>query len=137
MQTVRRLADALNQLRQFSFSCVLVDLGLPDAEGTTPVRRIREADPGVAIVVLSGRQDDRVAGQALALGAQDYRVKGQCWGEDLLHVIRRAIDRTGTPSQASQAQAAAGVAGAERGDPGGRTRVALTALERVSVISNR
>lgn len=109
--TVRRLSDALRQLRQSSFSCVLVDLGLPDAGGVDAVRQIHEADPGVAIVVLTGLEDRRAAEKARALGARDYLVKGQYWGGDLLQVIRRAIVGAETLSRSSPAwaQAAAGV----------------------------
>ncbi|HKY92505.1 MAG TPA: response regulator [Nevskiaceae bacterium] len=91
VQTVRRLADALRELKRMRFSCVLVDLGLPDGEGVAHVRRIREADPGVAIIVLTGLGDQRAADEAFRLGAQDYLLKGQYWGEELLQVIRRAI----------------------------------------------
>lgn len=93
VQTVRRLADALRELKRFSFSCVLVDLGLPDGEGVAHVQRIRDADTGVAIVVLTGLEDERAARQAFELGAHDYLVKGRYWGEELLQVVRRAVAR--------------------------------------------
>lgn len=93
IQTVRRLADALRELKRFHFSCVLVDLGLPDGEGVRNVARIREADPGIAIVVLTGLSDERAAEEAFQLGAQDYLIKGERLGEELLSFVRRAIDK--------------------------------------------
>jgi ActR/RegA family two-component response regulator len=110
VQTVRRLADALRELKRMRFSCVLVDLGLPDGEGVAHVHRIREADPGVAIIVLTGLGDQRAADEAFRLGAQDYLLKGQYWGDELLQVIRRAIakNRIGAdPAAAPGASAAA------------------------------
>lgn len=104
VQTVRRLSDALRELRRFSFSCVLVDLGLPDGEGVGQVRRIREADPRVAIVVLTGLEDPHTAAEARALGAQDYVVKGQYWGGELLKVVRRAVSRSVGAETASELQ---------------------------------
>lgn len=105
IQTVRRLADALRELKRFRFSCVLVDLGLPDGEGVRNVARIREADPGIAIVVLTGLADDRAAEEAYRLGAQDYLIKGQRLGDELLAFVRQAIDKT-RPAPAPAAPAA-------------------------------
>lgn len=95
IQTVRRLADALRELKRFHFSCVLVDLGLPDGQGVRNVARIREADPGIAIVVLTGLSDERAAEEAFRLGAQDYLIKGERLGEELLSFVRRAILKHG------------------------------------------
>lgn len=96
IQTVRRLADALRELKRFHFSCVLVDLGLPDGEGVRNVARIREADSGIAIVVLTGLSDERAAEEAFRLGAQDYLIKGERLGEELLSFVRRAIAKQGS-----------------------------------------
>lgn len=95
IQTVRRLADALHELKRFRFSCVLVDLGLPDGEGVAHVARIREADPGVAIIVLTGLADQHAASEAFRLGAQDYLIKGQRLGDELLDFMRSAIAKSG------------------------------------------
>ena len=79
-----------------------MDLGLPDGEGVAHVRRIREADTSVAIVVLTGLEDERAAQQAFELGAHDYLVKGRVWGEELpdsdslrvhIHGLRAVIDK--------------------------------------------
>jgi two-component system KDP operon response regulator KdpE len=53
---------------------LLVDLGLPDADGLTIIRRVREWSP-VPIIVLSARtlEDQRIA--ALDAGADDYITK--------------------------------------------------------------
>lgn len=95
IQTVRRLADALRELKRFHFSCVLVDLGLPDGEGVRNVARIREADPNIAIVVLTGLSDARASEEAFRLGAQDYLIKGERLGDELLSFVRRAIEKIG------------------------------------------
>src|SRR5207248_8772497 len=61
-------ADALKIARTQPPDLVVLDLGLPDMEGTDVCRRLR-ADSAVPIVVLSGRgsESDKVA--ALDLGA--------------------------------------------------------------------
>ncbi len=113
IQTVRRLADALRELKRFRFSCVLVDLGLPDGEGVRNVARIREADPAVAIVVLTGLTDENAAEEAFKLGAQDYLIKGQRLGDELLAFVRLAIaKRRGFGGDSQSPGADAAVAGA-------------------------
>lgn len=107
IQTVRRLADALRELKRFRFSCVLVDLGLPDGDGVAHVARIREADPGVAIVVLTGLADQNAASEAFRLGAQDYLIKGQRLGDELLDFVRHAIAKSGRASPGGEPSAAA------------------------------
>lgn len=93
VQTVKRLGAAVTELERFRFSCVLLDLGLPDGQGVDNVRALREVDSTAAIVVLTGLDDERSAGEALRLGAQDYLVKGEIDGERLMKLIRRAVQR--------------------------------------------
>ncbi|HEV7805942.1 MAG TPA: response regulator transcription factor [Solirubrobacteraceae bacterium] len=56
-------------------SLVLLDLGLPDIDGIDVCRRLRAAYPGLAILILTARDEqlDIVAG--LDAGADDYLVK--------------------------------------------------------------
>ena len=70
---------------------IVLDLGLPDIEGTEVCRRIR-AESAVPIVVLSARgsEADKVA--ALDLGADDYVTK-PFGPEELLARIRVALRR--------------------------------------------
>lgn len=93
LQSVKTLAAAKAELERFSFSCVLLDLGLPDGRGTSNVSALREIDRSAAIVVLTGLDDDRSATEALKLGAQDYLIKGETDGEKLMKLIRRAVQR--------------------------------------------
>src|SRR5262245_25592864 len=57
--------------------CVLLDLNLPDANGIAALERIKEADPNIPIVVLTGLSDEHFGISAVASGAQDYLVKGR------------------------------------------------------------
>lgn len=54
---------------------VLLDLGLPDMDGTALIRRWRENGGKVPIIVLSSRGDERGKVEALELGADDYVTK--------------------------------------------------------------
>jgi serine phosphatase RsbU (regulator of sigma subunit) len=87
-------------------SCVLVDLGLPDARGLDAVRWLREHLPDVAVVVLTGLADEHLGAAAVRAGAQDYLVKGQVDGQMLHRVIRYAVERRNLEEAQSQLQEA-------------------------------
>jgi diguanylate cyclase (GGDEF)-like protein len=89
----RSLATAILALEHDTFNCVLLDLGLPDADGLEAVKRVRMTAPGVAIVVLSGQEDETLALLAVREGAQDYLVKGQVDHNHIVRAIAYAIER--------------------------------------------
>jgi serine phosphatase RsbU (regulator of sigma subunit) len=74
-------------------ACVVLDLGLPDADGLAALHRLREAAPDVPMLVLTGLSDSARGVEAVAAGAQDYLVKGRVDGELLARSIRYAIER--------------------------------------------
>jgi len=69
-----RAVDAILQITSRNPELVLLDLGLPDVDGITLTKQLREWSR-VPIIVLSarGREDDKVA--ALDAGADDYLTK--------------------------------------------------------------
>jgi diguanylate cyclase (GGDEF)-like protein len=87
------LATAIDALKRDTFNCVLLDLGLPDADGLEAVKRVRMTAPGVAIVVLSGQEDETLALLAVREGAQDYLVKGRVDHNHIVRAITYAIER--------------------------------------------
>ena len=84
-------ADALRLLVESPPDLVLLDLGLPDLEGTEVCRRIR-ARSNTPIVVLSARGSEPDKVNALDLGADDYVTK-PFGAEELLARIRVALRR--------------------------------------------
>jgi two-component system KDP operon response regulator KdpE len=70
---------------------VILDLGLPDIQGIELLRRMRELNEAVPIVVLSSRDDETAKVQALDLGADDYVTKP--FGMDELLARMRAALR--------------------------------------------
>ena len=84
-------AEALRLVGERTPDLIVLDLGLPDLEGTEVCRRVRLAST-VPIVVLSARgaEEDKV--QALDLGADDYVTK-PFGPEELLARIRVALRR--------------------------------------------
>ena len=90
---VERMSAAEALLAQQAFDVILLDLGLPDAQGMAAVRRAHAAAPRVPLVVLTGLDDESLASQALQEGAQDYHVKGKVETLGLLRAVRYAIER--------------------------------------------
>jgi diguanylate cyclase (GGDEF)-like protein len=90
---VASMRDAEAQLAVPVVDVILLDLGLPDAQGLGAVRRAHAAAPKIPLVVLTGLDDDTIALQALQEGAQDYLVKGQLDTRGLLRALRYAIER--------------------------------------------
>jgi two-component system OmpR family response regulator len=68
-------AEADSWLLGHSYDVVLLDLGLPDADGADVLSRLRASGKRVPVLVLSAREavDERV--RLLNLGADDYVVK--------------------------------------------------------------
>ena len=90
---VQRVADIPDCLRNTLYDVLLLDLGLPDSKGLGTLMIARYLAPTVAIVVLTGLDDESLAIRAVQNGAQDYLVKGQINPKGLPTAIRRAIVR--------------------------------------------
>jgi serine phosphatase RsbU (regulator of sigma subunit) len=85
------LREAQNLLT--GIECILLDLGLPDAEGIDGLRKLLSVAGSAAVCVLTGRSDEHLGVQAVAEGAQDYLVKGQVDGVLLIRSLRYAVER--------------------------------------------
>lgn len=93
MTQVERLANAIAQCQENSFDVVLLDLGLPDSDGLETVTEFRANVPTMPVVVLTMMDDDELALQVMAHGAQDYLVKDQITTQLLVRSLRYAIER--------------------------------------------
>ncbi|MCU1292999.1 MAG: multi-sensor hybrid histidine kinase [Bryobacterales bacterium] len=89
---VTTMAGAERYLSLHTVDIILLDLGLPDADGLDAVRRAHTAAPRVPLVVLTVLDDESLAVRALQEGAQDYLIKGQI-ESGLLRALRYAIER--------------------------------------------
>ena len=87
------LSGAIDLLRDRFYDAVMLDLGLPDSDGIAAVGRLGEEFPAVAIVVLTGRDEERIGFEAMAAGAQDKLTKGAFDSAQLAHSIHYAVAR--------------------------------------------
>ncbi len=89
----QRLAEALDHLNDRPFDLALLDLSLPDSQGLETVVRFCQQSRQLPVVVLTGVDDQDIALQVVAAGAQDYLVKGNITTDLLVRSIRYAIER--------------------------------------------
>ena len=80
--------DALRALHQLIADVVLLDVSMPGPPFTETLRRLREEQPTVRILVLSAHPEDQWAVRALRGGASGYLTKDHS-PEQLLDAIRR------------------------------------------------
>jgi diguanylate cyclase (GGDEF)-like protein len=91
--TAQTLDVALRLAQSAAFDAILLDMQLPDSTGLTNVKELALAAPRTPIVVMTGCDDDILAMQVSAHGAQDYLVKGRNDPPALSRAIRCAIAR--------------------------------------------
>jgi two-component system KDP operon response regulator KdpE len=89
-------AEAVRQATSRTPDLVLLDLGLPDADGSEVIKRLREWSP-IPIVVISarGKEDEKV--NALDAGADDYVTK-PFGSAELLARMRVALRHAARPA---------------------------------------
>jgi two-component system KDP operon response regulator KdpE len=101
IDTAGTVADALAQYEATHPDLVLLDLGLPSADGKDVIRAIR-AQAATPIIVLSAREAERDKVEALDLGADDYLTKPFSVNE-LLARIRVALRHSAKPARGAAA----------------------------------
>jgi DNA-binding response OmpR family regulator len=90
---VNRLEAGLQYLTAKRFDLILLDLGLPDSQGLDTLKSVHGKAEQVAIIVLTGLDDERLGLEAVHQGAQDYLVKGQTDEPLLRRALSYAIER--------------------------------------------
>src|ERR1700691_40604 len=87
------MSAAEKYLVEHAVDIILLDPGLPDAQGLGAIRRAHAAAPRLPLVVLTSLDDESLAEQALQEGAQDYLIKGEIEIRGLLRALRYATER--------------------------------------------
>jgi len=69
-------AEAVQRATDLQPDVVLLDLELPDLDGLTVLRRVRETVPAAAVLIVTMHQDPARVRQAVEAGAAGYVLKG-------------------------------------------------------------
>lgn len=85
--------EAISLLAREEFDAIFLDLGLPDSQGLEAVSALREYIE-TPFLVLTGNANERMAQEALALGASDYLLKNDVREPSMLaRALEYAIER--------------------------------------------
>ena len=75
VESASALHDALFKLSDYDYDCVLLDIMLPDGNGLTLLKKLREMGKSENVIIISAKNavEDKIEG--LELGADDYLAK--------------------------------------------------------------
>jgi two-component system response regulator AtoC len=95
-------AEALAAAEAERPDAVLLDLVIPEPDGFEVLRRLRDRDPAVPVIVMSALSEAEAVVRAMKLGAVDYLPK-PFEVHELDLVLRRALERPGRHPPAAEA----------------------------------
>ena len=96
--------EGLSKLEKHRPDVILLDVRMPDMDGITVLRRIREVNPWVGVLMMSGNTDTDAAKETLQLGAFDYVLKPFDL-DDLDRAVHKMLTAASTPGLESTAAA--------------------------------
>src|SRR5665811_257168 len=83
--------EALEAIQQAEFDIALLDIKMPGMDGMELQARLREADPDLTIIIMTGYASVETAVQALKMGAYDYITK-PVDPDELSHLVSNALE---------------------------------------------
>ncbi len=85
--------EALGKLEKFSPLVVVSDIKMAGMDGITLLRQIREFDPTISVILITGYGTIEMAVESLKLGAYDF-IQKPFDSDRILHIVERALERT-------------------------------------------
>ncbi|MHA1215157.1 MAG: response regulator [Candidatus Hodarchaeales archaeon] len=70
-----------------SFDLIIVDYSLPNTSGLGIIRKIKNINPILPIIMISGSGSEKVAIEAMKLGVEHYLVKDEISSQDIIQEI--------------------------------------------------
>ena len=71
VSTATRAQDALSLLEKESYDAVVLDLQMPEMDGLEALKRIKEKNPDLQVILLTGHATVEKGVEAMKLGAMD------------------------------------------------------------------
>jgi PAS domain S-box-containing protein len=135
VQTSASGEEALGIIQTQPVSLVLLDLKMPGLEGMEVLRRIREIDEKVLVIVITGYATVEAAINAMKLGAYDFIAKP--FEPDALRmVVRRAHERIHLTRETEKLDQERRKTLADLGNEKSRTRTIIQSLPTGVVVTN-
>jgi signal transduction histidine kinase len=98
-----RVAGGVELLREKQPDLIIMDIRMPEKSGIEGLQEIRDIDPHVSIVMLTGYGDLETAQQAIRFGANDYLQK-PFDTDEIQAVVKKYVDQSRLNSRKKQAQ---------------------------------
>jgi K+-sensing histidine kinase KdpD len=92
VETVSSAEEAVSRLKERFYNVTILDISLPDADGTELLSKIMEMQPDIIAIMLTGHSSVQNAVQSLNCGAFAYLEK-PVDPENLFSVISRGLER--------------------------------------------
>jgi DNA-binding NtrC family response regulator len=125
--------DGLSQAAKGGVAIVILDLHLPDSDGIEVLKRLRELDPNLPVIMLTGHADVKTAVSAIKLGAAHYLTKPMD-GEEVLLVVRRALETRALKTEVEDLRRLVDE-GAALANQMGPSREVATIVEQVRIVA--
>lgn len=93
VECVQKLSEGLERLGKRGIAAILLALPLSDSNGVETFDKLFAAAPDVPILILGTNDQEDLAKQAVARGAQDYLLPGHLDAYSLVRALRNAIER--------------------------------------------
>ena len=104
--TVSNGTDAIDQCRQRNFDLVLLDEQMPGISGLETLRKLKEINPSITVVMVTKSEEENIMEQAIGQKIADYLIKPVNPNQILLtlkkNIHRKAIETEITQSQYQQ-----------------------------------
>ena len=97
--TAHNLAEARKALAAGAYQVAMVDLKLPDTDGLSLLRLIKEEQPACEVILMTGYSTVKTAVTAIQLGAYDYLEKPFDDIDQIERLIARAVTHGGSPGE--------------------------------------
>lgn len=93
VDVVKSISAALEYLYAKSVDLILLDLNLSDSRGLDTLKDVHIKFPSIAILIVTGADDEDIALKSVALGAQEYLVKDFISSYTIARGIQYALER--------------------------------------------
>src|SRR2546428_9072034 len=93
VETAANGEEALRRIETGSFHVVITDLSMDGTNGMHVLKHARAVDPDLAVIMITAHGSEKIAVQAMKLGAADYLPKP--FDNDELRVVVRRVMETG------------------------------------------
>ena len=91
--TVNNFKQAKNKIEENNLDVILLDLNLADSRGLQTFTEVKKIAEHIAIIILTGIENNDLAEQAVSLGAQDFITKSNLNSFNLTKSIKFSFNR--------------------------------------------